>query len=81
MKPRNVRLVATRVVRQLRRDRRTLALIFVVPTMMVLLLGLVLRAGEGRLTLLVAAEDVRMEAATQPATGGVGWGGAGGVGD
>ncbi len=69
MKPRNVMLVAKRVVRQLRRDRRTLALIFVVPTMMVLLLGLVLRAGEGKLTLLVAAEDARMEAAATTAAG------------
>ena len=62
MKPRNVRLVAQRVVRQLRRDRRTVAMMFVVPTVMVLLLGFVLRAGEGKLTLLVAAEDPGMEA-------------------
>ena len=57
MSPRKVRLIALRVIRQLRRDRRTVAMIFVVPTVMVVLLGFVLRAGEGKLTLLIAADD------------------------
>ncbi len=57
MSPRSVRLIALRVIRQLRRDRRTVAMIFVVPIVMVVLLGFMLRAGEDKLTLLIAADD------------------------
>ena len=61
LKPRNVILTTKRVVLQLRRDHRTLALVFIVPTIMVLLLGSVLRGGQGELTLLIASDNQELE--------------------
>ena len=57
MSPSRTLLIGRRVALQLARDRRTVALIFVVPTIVVILLGYVLRGGSGTITLLVTAES------------------------
>ncbi len=47
MSARRTLVVARRVVAQIVADRRTLALLLVVPVVVILVLGLVLRAGPG----------------------------------
>ncbi len=55
MSPRRTLVVARRVVAQIIADRRTLALLLVVPVVIVLVLGLVLRAGTGTVRVLLVA--------------------------
>lgn len=63
-------LVARRVAQQILADRRTLALLFVVPVMVILLLGLVLRAGAGSFRLLlvppILPPQIELEAPRAP---------------
>jgi hypothetical protein len=48
MSPAHVRALATRIVQQLRRDHRTLALLFVAPIIILALLGYLLRKNRAR---------------------------------
>src|SRR5690348_3952998 len=58
MSPAHVRALATRIVQQLRRDHRTLALLFVAPIIILALLGYLLRSQEsGKLVVGVSNQD------------------------
>jgi len=55
--PRRVSALAVRIVRQFTRDRRTLALLFVAPLLVMTLLNFVLNSSSGGVTLGVVAPD------------------------
>lgn len=55
-----MRMIALRVINQFRRDRRTLGLVFVVPIVMISLLGLLLRSTAGDINLAIVNEDAGM---------------------
>jgi ABC-2 type transport system permease protein len=58
MSPAHVRALATRIVQQLRRDHRTLALLFVAPIIILALLGYLLRSQEsGTLVVGISNQD------------------------
>jgi ABC-2 type transport system permease protein len=58
MSPAHVRALATRIVQQLRRDHRTLALLFVAPIVILALLGYLLRSQEsGTLIVGISNQD------------------------
>jgi ABC-2 type transport system permease protein len=58
MSPAHVRALATRIVQQLRRDHRTLALLFVAPIVILALLGYLLRSQEsGKLVVGISNQD------------------------
>jgi ABC-2 type transport system permease protein len=57
MKPERVRAVTRRILRQFRRDRRTLALLFVAPLVILGLLGYLLRGGAGHTAMAVVNLD------------------------
>ena len=58
MNPAHVRALATRIVQQLRRDHRTLALLFVAPIVILALLGYLLRSQEsGNLMVGISNQD------------------------
>jgi ABC-2 type transport system permease protein len=61
-------VVARRIVRQVRADRRSLAMILVVPVLVILLLGYILRASHMTVTLAIAASgSVVLPGAAPPA--------------
>jgi ABC-2 type transport system permease protein len=57
MKPERVRAVTRRILSQFRHDRRTLALLFIVPLVILGLLGYLLRGGAGHTTMGVVSLD------------------------
>ncbi|HEY8811567.1 MAG TPA: ABC transporter permease, partial [Candidatus Dormibacteraeota bacterium] len=57
MKPERVRAVTRRILRQFRHDRRTLALLFLVPLVILGLLGYLLRGGAGHTAMGVVNLD------------------------
>jgi ABC-2 type transport system permease protein len=58
MNPAHVRALATRIVQQLRRDHRTLALLFIAPIVILALLGYLLRSQEsGKLVVGISNQD------------------------
>ena len=57
MKPARVRAVTRRILQQFRRDRRTLALLFVAPLVILALLGYLLRGGGGHTAMGVVNLD------------------------
>lgn len=62
MSGRHIGAVALRIVRQFRRDRRTLSLLVVVPTVVTLLVGYILREGETVLDIAVVEPSATSEA-------------------
>ncbi|HEX6547891.1 MAG TPA: ABC transporter permease, partial [Candidatus Dormibacteraeota bacterium] len=57
MNPRRVRAITVRLLEQFRRDRRTLALLFVAPIVILGLLDLLLRGGSTAPTIEVVNQD------------------------
>jgi ABC-2 type transport system permease protein len=62
MNPRRVGALTTRIIRQFRRDRRTLGLLFVVPVLVLSLLGYIY-SGEGALPSVAIGGDIETPAA------------------
>lgn len=57
MQPRRVLAIARRLISQIRRDHRSVGLIFVVPMLVMGLLGYILRIESGRLAIGIVAQD------------------------
>ncbi len=59
MNPKRIKAVTVRIIRQFRRDPRTLAMLFVVPIVLLSLLGYIIRGSESTLELGVIQDDAR----------------------